>query len=159
MENGERRAAIRAQWFADKRCVRCNGTEKLELDHIDPTTKVASNVWLWAAARREAEIAKCQVLCKACHIVKTNEERYGFTSAPHGSAAMWQRGCPCFSCKERGRQYKRASRARIKKLAHCVMCSRRLPQTNVCALCWSKVQAYVGIPLGLYAFFVWCRNV
>jgi 5-methylcytosine-specific restriction endonuclease McrA len=69
-------ARRRAEWFADKECVRCGSTDRLELDHIDPSTKQHKkhhNVWSWSPARRDAEIAKCQVLCHECHVAKTQE--------------------------------------------------------------------------------------
>jgi hypothetical protein len=45
----------------------------LELDHVDPALKVSHRVWSWARERREAELAKCQVLCHDCHVAKTAE--------------------------------------------------------------------------------------
>jgi len=64
----------RASFFYGKACVRCGTSEDLELDHIDRTTKVSNNVWSWASARREAELAKCQVLCHDCHKKKSAKE-------------------------------------------------------------------------------------
>jgi 5-methylcytosine-specific restriction endonuclease McrA len=69
-------ARRRAEWFADKQCVRCGSVEKLRLDHIDAKTKVRRMdhaIWSWSLERREAEIAKCQVLCEECHKLKTAE--------------------------------------------------------------------------------------
>ena len=66
-------AKRRADFFADKICVRCGNDETLELDHIDPAQKVSHNVWSWSAARRDQEISKCQVLCHDCHLAKTVE--------------------------------------------------------------------------------------
>jgi hypothetical protein len=71
-------AARRAAWFSDKCCVRCNSVEKLRLDHVDAKTKVRSGdhaIWSWSFERREAELAKCQVLCEPCHIIKTAENK------------------------------------------------------------------------------------
>lgn len=67
------KARRRADFFADKCCVRCGSTERLELDHKDPKLKISHNIWSWSKERREAEIAKCQVLCNECHQVKTVE--------------------------------------------------------------------------------------
>jgi hypothetical protein len=67
-------AARRAAWFAGKQCVKCGSTESLELDHIDPATKVSHSIWSWTAERREAELAKCQVLCRKCHQEKSLTE-------------------------------------------------------------------------------------
>lgn len=67
--------ARRAAFFADKVCVKCGATEQLELDHIDRRQKKHHAIWSWSEKRREAEIAKCQVLCRECHIDKTYEAR------------------------------------------------------------------------------------
>lgn len=56
---------------AGGRCVRCHGTERLQFDHVDPRTKTEHRIWTWGAARRQAELAKCQLLCEPCHIQKT----------------------------------------------------------------------------------------
>lgn len=34
------------------------------------TQKINHRVWSWAEARREAELAKCQILCHDCHVAK-----------------------------------------------------------------------------------------
>jgi len=57
----------RAEWLRGKLCAWCGATDRLELDHIDPSTKVAHRIWTWATERREGEIAKCRVLCRKCH--------------------------------------------------------------------------------------------
>lgn len=62
----------RAEWIASQggACARCGRTDWLEVDHIDPTTKVDHRVWSWSEERRVPELAKCQVLCKRCHGIK-----------------------------------------------------------------------------------------
>jgi hypothetical protein len=67
---GRRRAA----WFAGKVCELCGSADDLELDHRDSATKVSHRIWTWATERREAELAKCRPLCRACHGAKTNTE-------------------------------------------------------------------------------------
>lgn len=78
-----RQAAYQAAWLRRRReawfatagpCVRCGSTDDLELDHIDPTKKASHNVWSWRKERREAELAKCQVLCGVCHLAKSASE-------------------------------------------------------------------------------------
>ncbi len=66
-------ARRRAEWFAGKACAHCGSIEDLQLDHIDAKDKVAHSVWSWSQVRREAELAKCQVLCEPCHKAKTKE--------------------------------------------------------------------------------------
>ena len=68
-------ARRRAEFFSDKRCIACGSVENLELDHIDPSTKVAKVHFNWSQERRDAEIAKCQVLCHDCHIKKTSDNK------------------------------------------------------------------------------------
>lgn len=68
------RARRRAEWFTDKKCAICGSTEKLELDHVDPTNKVHHQIWTWSKERRDAELAKCQVLCSVCHLEKTKTD-------------------------------------------------------------------------------------
>lgn len=69
----EWKARRRRDWFADKACARCGSRDDLEVDHLDPNTKVAHSVWSWSKARRETELAKCQVLCHDHHLQKTLE--------------------------------------------------------------------------------------
>lgn len=67
---------LRAEWFASNGpCQSCGSTENLELDHIEPEQKVCHTVWSWAPRRRELELKKCQVLCRACHRKKTSASR------------------------------------------------------------------------------------
>ena len=71
----EWRAKRRADYFEDRSCVKCGSTEKLELDHIDPSTKKYNPNRLWSMSDsnpdKMAELSKCQVLCKECHDGKT----------------------------------------------------------------------------------------
>ncbi len=85
----------RAAWVAlNGPCVKCGSHLNLEVDHIDPEAKVSHKVWSWAKPRREAELAKCQVLCRECHILKTHGERR------HGTQAMYRSGrCRCETCR------------------------------------------------------------
>jgi hypothetical protein len=65
----------RAQWFADNGpCVDCGSSESLEVDHVDPSTKVNHLVWSWSEKRRVAELEKCQVRCHKCHKKKSVRE-------------------------------------------------------------------------------------
>lgn len=76
----EQMRAYQRQWIADRRAqffdgkaCECGSTDRLELDHIDPTKKVSHKIWSWSAAKREAELVKCQVLCYDCHKKKSIE--------------------------------------------------------------------------------------
>jgi 5-methylcytosine-specific restriction endonuclease McrA len=81
-------AARRAEWFLDKYCVKCGSIDDLEIDHIDSSTKISNSIWSWSAVRRDAELAKCQVLCHKCHWEKTLEFDRHKTS--HGTGHMYQ---------------------------------------------------------------------
>lgn len=65
-------ARRRADFFNGKSCVKCGATEQLELDHVDPRTKIHHAIWSWSKERRDAEILKCQVLCNDCHKKKSS---------------------------------------------------------------------------------------
>jgi len=64
-------AARRADYFKDKFCVDCGSNSNLELDHVDPETKIAHAIWSWSETRRLQEIEKCLVRCKECHLTKS----------------------------------------------------------------------------------------
>ena len=113
----------RDEWLADKSCVQCGSTDSLEIDHIDRATKSAtlrrlhnSSIWSWSKERREAELAKCQVLCHEHHLAKTKAEEAA--RRRHGTRRMyygeWGEPCRCEDCCEAVRLYnerKNAQRA------------------------------------------------
>lgn len=85
----------RQSFFKDKSCVKCGSIENLELDHIDPKLKVTHNVWSWTESKRLVELAKCQILCKKCHLEKTIEQME--KKYIHGTTTMYRR-CKCSIC-------------------------------------------------------------
>lgn len=110
------KAKRRADFFADKVCVRCGSITQLQLDHIDPKTKTAHNIWSWAESRRLAEIEKCQVLCHFCHVQKTWTED-GRHRVEHGTDTMYgKHHCRCEPCKLARSNAKKATRTRRKAL-------------------------------------------
>ena len=69
----------RAKWLKENGpCVTCGSNEKLEVDHIDPKTKTTHSFWSWSDLRRNEELKKCQVLCRACHKIKTKKDLSNF---------------------------------------------------------------------------------
>ena len=59
-------------------CVSCGTTEDLEFDHVDPATKTREMARCFgdlSAANLAVEVAKCQLLCKPCHITKSQSGR------------------------------------------------------------------------------------
>lgn len=100
----------RQTFFEGKTCLFCNSDESLELDHIDRSTKVAHGIWSWSEARRNDEIAKCQVLCRKCHQDKTTKECY--PERQHGTVTMYHRGgCRCRPCTDANAAQRRKERA------------------------------------------------
>lgn len=86
----ERNARIRREWLQENGpCAQCGNAENLNVDHVDPETKISHNVWSWSKSRREAELAKCQVLCQVCHFAKTGREN----SIPPKNGKLWCTGC------------------------------------------------------------------
>lgn len=91
-------AARRAAYFADKLCKRCGSLENLELDHIDPSTKISNSIWSWSEERRIEELAKCQVLCHDCHWIKTKQDLH-YGNREHGDSTRYNLGCRCVLCR------------------------------------------------------------
>ena len=97
----ERYHKARGEFFADKVCVKCGSGAFLELDHIDPTQKVSHKIWSWSKVRREAELAKCQVLCRKCHKDKSCEQRGYKREVSHGTLSGYDHWkCRCGLCKK-----------------------------------------------------------
>ena len=104
-------AARRAEWMADKSCVQCGSTQSLEVDHIDPTQKVSHRIWTWAIPRRNAELAKCQVLCTEHHKAKTKAQR---PIPEHGTVSRYSgvQKCRCDLCRKANRDRCATNRAK-----------------------------------------------
>lgn len=100
--------ARRAEWFASRSCVRCGSTDRLELDHVDPSQKVDHKVWSWSAVRREVELAKCQALCHECHKVKSSAEATVYPD--HGTRKRYRKGCKCDPCMAANAAYAKGLR-------------------------------------------------
>jgi 5-methylcytosine-specific restriction endonuclease McrA len=66
----------RADWLtANGPCKKCGSWKDLEVDHVDPASKVSHRIWSWSDARRAIELAKCQVLCATCHNEKAQHNQ------------------------------------------------------------------------------------
>lgn len=73
----------REDWFsANGPCVDCGSWERLEIDHVDRSTKVSHRIWSWSEKRRLEELAKCAVRCHTCHRKKTNPEMREWLKQP-----------------------------------------------------------------------------
>lgn len=106
-------ARRRAAWFATQECAWCDSTDRLELHHVDPNKKVGHAIWSWSQARRDAEIAKCIVLCRSCHHRGHAEARRiaAELTQGHGTLRCYHRGCRCQQCKTARRDAERAYKA------------------------------------------------
>jgi hypothetical protein len=83
-------------------CKNCGSTDNLEIHHIDPELKVAHDVFGWGRARREEELAKCDVLCHNCHLA-IHKAVY-----IHGTCNCYcHNSCRCELCTKAMRIYKR----------------------------------------------------
>ena len=110
-------AARREEWIQSRggKCAKCGSTDKLEVDHIDPSDKRwnPSKIWSRNEQDRFDELAKCQVLCFDCHKDKTVSE---MPEPSHGTNTMYNYGCRCVVCTdaavEKSRRY-RASKRRV----------------------------------------------
>lgn len=97
-------------------CIKCGSDENLEIDHIKPNSKKFSigDYWSVASNKLEAELAKCQLLCKACHLKKTKKDLRSQAkdrAGPivHGNRGYW-RGCRCTSCIKANKKYRSTHR-------------------------------------------------
>lgn len=86
-------------------CVKCGATENLQLDHIDKFQKSFNITAFWSISleKYDKELEKCQLLCKSCHKIKTDEEKdwgtLGYGPTHHGTASMYRTGCRCRECR------------------------------------------------------------
>lgn len=94
-----RQKRLRDEWLvANGPCKRCGSSEHMEVDHIDPATKTSHRIWSWSKERREAELKKCQVLCRACHEKKSAGEKS--IDIPHGTVSGYRYfRCRCDDCR------------------------------------------------------------
>lgn len=77
----ETRKARRGEWIAKQGgvCVTCGSTDRLEIDHRNPAEKSCEveQIWFRTAEARAVELAKCQVLCRDCHLAKSKVDLRG----------------------------------------------------------------------------------
>ncbi len=90
-------------------CAHCGSVDDLQIDHVDRFEKTMKfeRMTMVGRERWDAELAKCQLLCFPCHIVKTREcwDGFGKKSGPitddgHGSGCQYvTRRCRCPECR------------------------------------------------------------
>lgn len=102
------------------KCVRCGSTKNLHLDHKDKYLKDfnITAYWSYSIEKFDVELSKCQLLCKPCHKIKSDEDQdwgaLGYGATHHGTASMYRTGCRCSPCKldynREARQYRALQR-------------------------------------------------
>lgn len=100
-----------ARSYLGGKCVQCGSKDNLEFDHIDPKTKLfnicSSDL---SKDKLRDELAKCQLLCKRCHLKKTYTDWHEPT---HGTPSMYTNyKCRCDECKRAWRVYFRSYRGK-----------------------------------------------
>ncbi len=89
--------AKRRREFLDGKCCMDCGTEaELEIHHRDPTQKVTHSVFSWRKERRDVELAKCDIVCRECHVIR---HRILLGSPMHGTRRSYDHGCRCHLCR------------------------------------------------------------
>ena len=84
------------------KCINCESTDDLQMDHIDRHNKSfsASKMLSFSLKAFWEEIKKCQLLCKKCHRVKTTiESGKRMAKGNHGTLSCY-RYCKCNLCKK-----------------------------------------------------------
>jgi len=131
-------AKRRQEWFASNGpCKSCGAVENLELHHVDRSTKEEHRIFSWAVGRRDAELAKCIVLCHDCHVIETAGQIKEFRPVNHihGRQTEYRRGCRCELCKTA--KHKAIKDERMKKQAAVVDGGSNPPistESTVCVL-------------------------
>lgn len=111
---------LRTQYLTENGpCVKCGSWERLELDHVVSVpavnNRISQKLWRWSKTRREAELAKCQVLCRHCHRAKTAIDNKGRNHTKiHGRGMYERHGCRCDLCRAVQAERKRRYRANLK---------------------------------------------
>lgn len=104
----ERYHRLRREWIESQggKCTLCGSVEDLEIDHVDRATKSFDVARIWSRSKvvREEELAKCQVLCKKCHLKKTTAENIAL--GIHSEEHSYRKKCRCPGCREWVRDYK-----------------------------------------------------
>ena len=106
------------------KCTHCGTIDRLAFDHVNPKTKkdTIGKLWAYGSKTLNAELLKCQLLCRRCHIKKSvkNKETGGgcnkITEYTHGHWKMYSDGCRCDVCSEWKRQSRKNTEARKKKI-------------------------------------------
>lgn len=101
-------AERRRNYFANKFCLNCGSIMKLELHHVDPSTKIDHRIWSWSDERIEKETSKCEVLCQDCHKIETRKQT---VILDHGRRNTYMNhGCRCSLCVDAAKDHRNKQR-------------------------------------------------
>lgn len=83
--------------------VQCGSNINLEFDHVDPSEKsfTIAKASSFSEVRFQAELIKCQLLCKSCH-----ELKHDVGKQTHGTLSSY-RYCKCDECKKAKSEWNR----------------------------------------------------
>lgn len=97
------------------KCTACGTTEDLQFDHVSRVMKKFAIMTRWNRGHGELaeELAKCQLLCKPCHLEKTKAE----LGNEHGGGKTGRRNCSCEPCRARRRENNKEYRHSRKQAA------------------------------------------
>ena len=112
-----RRRRVLVEMLGGK-CAKCDETDDLELDHIDPGGKAfpIGNMTGMPEERVLEEALKCQLLCKKHHIEKTIQDRGQHSRHDHGTLTCYRETrCRCPLCVKANSDYCKEYRRRKKK--------------------------------------------
>jgi 5-methylcytosine-specific restriction endonuclease McrA len=103
----------RDAWMQDHPvCVWCGSNINLLVHHLNPDLKVDHKVWSWAKKRRDEELAKCIVICTACHNREHHKPKCDLEMS-HGTLAGYKtHDCRCVLCRQANRDYEMIRRMR-----------------------------------------------
>lgn len=94
---------LRTEWIEKLggKCVHCESTENLNFDHIIASEKeydISRILSTHSKTKIIAEMAKCQLLCFECHVVKSVEME-DIHVVSHGGGLTGKKNCYCDLCK------------------------------------------------------------
>lgn len=111
-----RRRAAAIEQLGGK-CVDCDTAEHLEIDHDDASKKtfdMGKALSGWSEKRIQAELVKCVLRCRPCHLAKSLLMG-DMPSVPHGGGVSGKRHCYCDLCAPLKRTYARERTRKIKE--------------------------------------------
>lgn len=101
------------------KCQRCPAVDKLQLDHIDPKTKLFAVAKQWNVSEKRfwLEVDKCQLLCQPCHELKTLKDNNQVSAKnTHGTLSSYLY-CKCALCRKAKADWTRQYRLTHKRTA------------------------------------------